>query len=113
MVLTRNLICIIKRNIIARVPRILLIINSYANYTSMSKRFGEKKINFDIISWPNHEENIKKITIWGLFTIVFIYVRDKNTKIWGKYENLVRFHWSLKGPDSKKICELLRRIWDP
>lgn len=71
----------------------------------------EKKINFDIISRPNHEENIKKkITMWGLFTIVFIYVRDRNTKIWGKYENLVRFQRSSKGPDRKKKRTLLRRI---
>lgn len=27
---------------------------------------------------------------------------DRNTKIWGKYENLVRFQRSSKGPDRKK-----------
>lgn len=59
---------------------------------------------------------LKKNNIWGFFIIIFIYVRDRNIKIWGKYENLVCFYWSLKGFDSKKnvnfwdVFEIYRKL---
>lgn len=58
----------------------------------MSKRFGEKKSTLISSLDQTTRKTLKKNNIWGLFTIIFIYVRDRNTKIWGKYENLVRFH---------------------
>lgn len=76
----------------------------------MSKRFGEKKSTLISSLDQTTRKTLKKISILVLFTIVFIYVRDRNTKIWGKYENLVRFQRSSKGPDRKKKRTLLRRI---
>lgn len=43
--------------------------------------FIEKKINFDIIPWPNRKINIYvhvKYTAWWLFTNVFIYLNEKD-----------------------------------
>lgn len=60
--------------------------------------FGQK-INFDIIPGPNHEVNIFFFifTIWRLFTIVFIYLKEKENprvglqKDMGKREILAPF----------------------